>query len=169
MRSGLSLPSRWKRRRASSGVAEEFAAIFWMIIRAGSMSSLTPGRKPTSGMTVSADGAARGADQSQGYYPGAFKIDSYAAHVRRCDRLLSIGIRRSEWDCGGIAGFPDHAADQPSLSIDRAVDAYDLVIHSPREIVGGVMRFGGKEDERTDGDYADSESGLTSFSSRFSL
>lgn len=75
----------------------------------------------------------------QGYYPGAFVIDSYNAHVRRMQVFFPSGYD----DPSGIAAALPQFAITPLIthrfSIDEAAQAYDLVIRSPKEIVGAVI------------------------------
>jgi hypothetical protein len=77
----------------------------------------------------------------QGYYPGAFQIDSYRAHVRRVSAFFPSGYD----DPNGIAanlgpnGFTIKPLITHRFSADEIKAVYDLVIRSPREIVGGVI------------------------------
>lgn len=77
----------------------------------------------------------------QGYYPGAFEIDSHSAHVRRVTAVFPSGYDEPS----GIA----EVLGQEALRIKPLIthrfsasdmgSAFDLVIGSPQEIVGGVI------------------------------
>jgi 2-desacetyl-2-hydroxyethyl bacteriochlorophyllide A dehydrogenase len=77
----------------------------------------------------------------QGYYPGAFRIPSHAAHVRRMTIFCPSGyddpadIARAIGE-GAFAIKPLITHRFPAAEAEAA---YDLVIRSPREIVGGVI------------------------------
>lgn len=75
----------------------------------------------------------------QGYYPDSFRIDSYNAHVRRMQIFCPSGYD----DPNEIAAAIPRFAIQPLITHRFAageVDAaYDLVIRSPKEIVGGII------------------------------
>ena len=75
----------------------------------------------------------------QGYYPGVFQIDSYNAHVRRMQAFFPSGYD----DPNGIAAELPKFDMQPLIThrfpVSEAENAYDLVIRSPKEIVGAVI------------------------------
>lgn len=75
----------------------------------------------------------------QGYYPGAFVIDSYNAHVRRMQAFFPSGYDDPSGIAKALPGFEIAPLITHRFPIERAVEAYDLVIHSPREIVGGAI------------------------------
>jgi bacteriochlorophyllide a dehydrogenase len=75
----------------------------------------------------------------QGYYPGTFQIDSYNAHVRRMQAFFPSGYDDPNGIAAALPGFQITPLITHRFPIERATEAYDLVIHSPREIVGGVI------------------------------
>lgn len=77
----------------------------------------------------------------QGYYPGAFQIDSYRAHIRRLSAFFPAGYDDPNEIAAalGPAGMTIKPLITHRFTPDEIGAAYDLVIQSPREIVGGVI------------------------------
>ncbi len=77
----------------------------------------------------------------QGYYPGSFVIDSYAAHVHRVTAVCPSGYDAPETIAAAL-GSGDFAV-KPLIThrfpASAAAAAYELVIRRPWEIVGGVI------------------------------
>jgi threonine dehydrogenase-like Zn-dependent dehydrogenase len=77
----------------------------------------------------------------QGYYPGAFQIDSYRAHVRRVSAFFPSGYDDPATIAANLG--PDGFTIKPLITHrftpDEISAAYDLVIQSPRDIVGGII------------------------------
>jgi 2-desacetyl-2-hydroxyethyl bacteriochlorophyllide A dehydrogenase len=78
----------------------------------------------------------------QGYYPGAFTIDSYNAHVHRVTMVCPSGYDDPNGIAQYLAGSKKFAIS-PLIThrfpASEAVAAYNVVIKSPWEIVGGVL------------------------------
>lgn len=77
----------------------------------------------------------------QGYYPGSFVIDSYAAHVHRVTAVCPSGYDAPETiaDALGSGDFAVKPLITHRFQAGDAVDAYEVVIRTPWEIVGGVI------------------------------
>lgn len=78
----------------------------------------------------------------QGYYPGAFRIDSYDAHVHRVTAVFPSGYDDPNEIARHLAGERRFAIKPLITHRFPAAEAsamYDLVIRAPQEIVGGVL------------------------------
>jgi 2-desacetyl-2-hydroxyethyl bacteriochlorophyllide A dehydrogenase len=77
----------------------------------------------------------------QGYYPGSFLIDSYAAHVHRVTAVCPSGYDEPE-TIGAALGTGEFAVKPLITHRFRAGDAgaaYEVVMSTPWEMVGGVI------------------------------
>ncbi len=75
----------------------------------------------------------------QGYYPGAFTIDSYNAHVRRMQVFFPSGYDDPRGIASALPAFAIEPLITHRFAVRDAALAYDLVIRSPKEIVGAVI------------------------------
>jgi 2-desacetyl-2-hydroxyethyl bacteriochlorophyllide A dehydrogenase len=78
----------------------------------------------------------------QGYYPGSFTIDSYAAHVNRVTAVCPSGYDDPNDIAQHLAGKQRFAISPlitHRFSAREAEAAYDLVKRAPQEIVGGIL------------------------------
>jgi 2-desacetyl-2-hydroxyethyl bacteriochlorophyllide A dehydrogenase len=77
----------------------------------------------------------------QGYYPGSFVIDSYAAHVHRVTAVCPSGYDAPETiaDALGSGDFSVAPLITHRFPAKDAEAAYEIVMRAPWEIVGGVI------------------------------
>jgi 2-desacetyl-2-hydroxyethyl bacteriochlorophyllide A dehydrogenase len=77
----------------------------------------------------------------QGYYPGSFVIDSYAAHVHRVTVVCPSGYDAPDTIAAalGTGDFSVAPLITHRFAAKEAVAAYDVVMRAPWEIVGGVI------------------------------
>lgn len=79
----------------------------------------------------------------QGYYPGAFRIDSHDAHVRRLTVVFPAGFDEPA-DVARLLG-ERALAIAPLIthrfSVGQVREAYEVVMRAPREMVGGVIEW----------------------------
>jgi 2-desacetyl-2-hydroxyethyl bacteriochlorophyllide A dehydrogenase len=78
----------------------------------------------------------------QGYYPGAFTIDSYNAHVHRATAICPSGYDDPNEIARHLSG-KHRFAIKPLIThrfpAAEAAAAYDVVIRAPQDIVGGII------------------------------
>jgi len=77
----------------------------------------------------------------QGYYPGSFVIDSYAAHVHRVTAVCPAGYDAPDTiaDALGTGDFKVKPLVTHRFLASEAEAAYEIVMRTPWEIVGGVI------------------------------
>ncbi len=77
----------------------------------------------------------------QGYYPGAFEIDSHAAHVNRVTAVFPSGYDdpATVADLLGQQRFKIQPLITHRFLASEVRSAFDLVIRSPQKIIGGVI------------------------------
>lgn len=78
----------------------------------------------------------------QGYYPGAFSIDSYDAHVNRVTAVFPSGYDDPNVIAAHLTGeekFRISPLITHRFPASDAVAAYDLVKGAPQEIVGAIL------------------------------
>lgn len=123
------------------GTAEEFADQMLARFPGGVDVVADTGSKATVWDTCERMVRREGRINLQGYYPGAFHIDSYRAHVRRVSAFFPSGYDDPNDIAAalGPGGFTIKPLITHRFSPDQIEVAYDLVIRSPREIVGGII------------------------------